>query len=114
MRSSIFGHRFLSVLAASALAVAGLLVLAPAASATPDPIAVTMSASSDPVAPGSPLTYTIVSSNNEPQVANVRLTDQLTGLKNVVLTSSRGYCTRATCSSPVMRARCRVRTRRGR
>src|SRR3954447_13156740 len=93
MRSSILGHRFMSVLAASALTSTALVFLAPEASATPDPISVAMSASANPVAPGSPLTYTVVASNNEPQGANVRMADQLTGLKNVVLTSSRGYCT---------------------
>jgi uncharacterized repeat protein (TIGR01451 family)/fimbrial isopeptide formation D2 family protein len=57
------------------------------------PYTVTMSASANPVAPGSSLTYTITTINSEPQVANVRLSDQVNGLSNLVLTSSRGYCT---------------------
>lgn len=78
----------------------------PAAQATPNPISVTMTAAPNPVQAGSNLTYTITTVNNEPQVTNVRLTDQLTGLKNVVLTSSRGYCTESqllvTCSAGSM------------
>jgi uncharacterized repeat protein (TIGR01451 family)/fimbrial isopeptide formation D2 family protein len=57
------------------------------------PIAVSMAASSNPVAPGGSLSYTITTTNTEPQVANVRLSDQINGLSNIVLTSSRGYCT---------------------
>ncbi|MBK5305974.1 MAG: DUF11 domain-containing protein [Frankiaceae bacterium] len=56
------------------------------------PYTVTMTASSNPVAPGSSLTYTITTTNTEPQVANVRLSDQINGLSNLILTSSRGYC----------------------
>lgn len=84
--------RLVSVLVAFLMTVAGLSLAAPAAYASPDPISVTMTAAPSPVASGSSLTYTITTTNIEPQVSNVRLTDQLTGLKNVVLTSSRGYC----------------------
>lgn len=59
------------------------------------PYAVTMTASSNPVAPGSSLTYTITTTNSEPQVANVRLSDQVNGLSNLVLTSSRGFCSKS-------------------
>src|SRR5437763_12240621 len=59
------------------------------------PIAITMTASANPVAPGSSLTYAITVTNSEPQVANVRLSDQINGLSNLVLTSSRGYCTQS-------------------
>ena len=72
------------------------------AHASPNPIGLSMTAIPTSVAPGSTLSYTITASNSEPQVANARLTDQLTGLKSVVLTSSRGYCTEqsllVTCS----------------
>lgn len=72
------------------------------AHASPNPIGLSMTAIPTSVAPGSTLSYTITASNSEPQVANARLSDQLTGLKNVVLTSSRGYCTEqsllVTCS----------------
>ena len=92
--SSTFRRCVLSVLTASALMFTGVsLVTAPEALATPLPVSVTMSAAPNPVASGSSLTYTITTTNIEPQVTNVRMTDQLTGLKNVVLTSSRGYCT---------------------
>lgn len=95
-RSNV-GARILSALLALVLALVlaltSLSLVAPAAYATPDPVAVTMIATPNPVPAGSSLTYTITATNVEPQVTNVRLTDQLTGLKNVVLASSRGYCT---------------------
>jgi uncharacterized repeat protein (TIGR01451 family) len=57
------------------------------------PFDVTMTASSDPAALGSRLTYTITTTNSQPQVADIRLSDQVAGLSDIVLTSSRGYCT---------------------
>jgi uncharacterized repeat protein (TIGR01451 family) len=81
------------VLAASALLSALPLVAVSSAHATTDPVSVSMTASTNPVAPGSSLTYTIVATTTEPQETNVGLTDQLNGLTNVVLTSSRGFCT---------------------
>ncbi|HET6816042.1 MAG TPA: CARDB domain-containing protein [Mycobacteriales bacterium] len=74
--------------------ISALVVLPPLtpAGAVTNPVSVTMSASPSPVASNSSLTYTIVATDTEPQQVNVRLTDQLTGLTNVVLASSRGYC----------------------
>ncbi|MFN2544689.1 MAG: CARDB domain-containing protein [Actinomycetota bacterium] len=63
------------------------------ASAAPDPMTVTVTPSQNPVPSGSSLTWTITAVNTEPDLKTVRLSDQLTGLKNLVLTSSRGYCT---------------------
>lgn len=71
------------------------LVTAPASAVT-DPVSATMTATPNPVVSGSSLTYTIVVTNREPQQTNVRLKDQLHGLTNVVLASSRGYCTLGT------------------
>jgi uncharacterized repeat protein (TIGR01451 family)/fimbrial isopeptide formation D2 family protein len=77
-----------------ALLATGLFaVIAPQVGAVTDPVSATMTASPNPVASGSLLTYTIVVTNREPQQTNVRLTDQLHGLTNIVMTSSRGYCT---------------------
>jgi len=63
------------------------------AQAETDPVSVTMTAAPNLVASGSSLTYTIVATTTEPQQTNVGLSDQLNGLTNVVLTSSRGFCT---------------------
>lgn len=96
----------LSTITVLALCLAVQVLAAGGAQATPNPISVSMTASSSPVSSGSNLTYTITAVNNEPQVTNVRLTDQLTGLTNVVLSSSRGYCTVSsllvTCSAGSM------------
>jgi uncharacterized repeat protein (TIGR01451 family)/fimbrial isopeptide formation D2 family protein len=84
------------------IALLGVIVLLPLAglgTAQADtqpnsqPYAVTMTASPSVATPGGSLTYTITTINSEPQVANIRLSDQINGLSNLVLTSSRGYCT---------------------
>lgn len=93
LRSSTLGRWLVSVVATALVLTGASLLGSPAAYATPNPIAVTMTAAPNPVSSGSSLTYAITTTNIEPQVTNVRLSDQLTGLKNVVLTSSRGYCT---------------------
>ncbi|MCU1690958.1 MAG: hypothetical protein JWM64_49 [Frankiales bacterium] len=108
MRNRLGHERLWSrLVAALSLAVPVVLVaLAAPAHAEPDPLAVVMSASADPVTSGTSLTYTITATNREPQAANVRLTDQLTGLTDIVLTSTRGYCQESallvTCSAGSM------------
>lgn len=97
-------HAVKSRLLQRVMAVIGASVLVPVVGVAPvqadtqpvdQPYTVTMTASSNPVAPGSSLTYTITTTNTEPQVANVRLSDQINGLSNLVLTSSRGYCSQS-------------------
>jgi uncharacterized repeat protein (TIGR01451 family) len=109
LRTSVFLASRRTVAGLIAVMLAAVLpsvVTAQTASASPTPISVTMNASSNPVASGSSLTYTIVTTNSEPQVTNVGLSDQLTGLTNVVLSSSRGFCTLSsqlvTCSAGSM------------
>jgi uncharacterized repeat protein (TIGR01451 family) len=68
------------------------LLAAPAA-ADPVPLSISMSASSNPVASGTELTYTIdVVNNGGAQVDDVILTDQINGLTGLILTSTVGAC----------------------
>lgn len=63
------------------------------ASASPSPLSVTVTPSSTTVASGSALTYTVVVTNTgSSKLTESKLTNQLNGLTNVVLTSSRGSC----------------------
>jgi uncharacterized repeat protein (TIGR01451 family) len=93
MRQTSMLRTLLRLTTVTALIAVTPVVAVTNASASPSPLAVTMSATPNPVASGSSLTYTITATNSEPQLTNVRMTDQLTGLTNVVLSSSRGYCT---------------------
>lgn len=83
----------LAAVAAAALAAVMPFVSASPAHAVTNPETVTMTATPNPVAPGQSITYNIVTTTNEPQQTNVTMSDQLNGVTNVVVDSSRGYCT---------------------
>lgn len=88
LRGRAFG---LLVVLSALLMVTG--ILGSVATAAPAPLMVTVSGSPNPVQSGASFTWTITAVNTEPDLHTVRLVDQLTGLKDIVLTSSRGYCT---------------------
>ncbi len=83
--------RALVVLALSAATLGAVVVTSGPAEASPNPT-VTMTASAATVQSGDSLTYTVVVTGAVSKYTNVKLTDQLNGLTNVVLTSTRGYC----------------------
>ena len=59
----------------------------------PVPLSITTTPSSNPVASGDWLTWTITVVNDEPDTHTVRITDQINGMRDLILTSNRGYCT---------------------
>ncbi|HEV3472217.1 MAG TPA: CARDB domain-containing protein, partial [Actinomycetota bacterium] len=85
---------FVSLLAV--VLMAGLILvpgLSPANANGPTPLTITTTPSSNPVASGDWLTWTITVVNEEPDVLTARLTDQINGMRDLILTSSRGSCT---------------------
>ncbi len=83
--------RVLVALAMSAATFGAVVVTAGPAEASSNPT-VTMTASAGTVKSGDSLTYTVTVTGGTSKYTNVKLTDQLNGLTNVVLTSSRGFC----------------------
>src|SRR6516225_7872336 len=88
-------RRAVSVMTAGLLMVpiVGSLTASPAGASSPGPLTISMTSSTNPVAPGSELTYTIDSANTGgARVDGVTLTDQINGLTGLILTSSVGSC----------------------
>ena len=61
------------------------------AQAGPEPT-ITMTASASTVSSGDALTYTITVVGGDDKMRTTQVTDQLNGMSDIVLTSSRGYC----------------------
>lgn len=81
------------LLALALILSSAVLVARPAGASDPErPLTISMSASPSVAVPGQYLTYTITMGSTSSKVTETRMTDQLNGLTNIVLTSSRGYC----------------------
>jgi uncharacterized repeat protein (TIGR01451 family) len=85
-------------LSCAVLVAAGVVTVGSTSPALADPgrVGITMSASSNPVAAGSQLTYTIdVQNTPGASIEDVALTDQVEGLTGLILTSNVGTCSQS-------------------